>query len=55
MAGYSMGVRQADQRSLLLRSRADQESATAEALRTIVELDLAERQTIEPPRGFGCD
>ena len=27
-----------------------QESATAEALRTIVELDLSELQAIEPPR-----
>lgn len=32
-----------------------QESATAEALRTIVELDLSELQAIEPPRGFGRD
>ena len=29
--------------------------ATAEALQTIVELDLSELQTIEPPRGFGRD
>jgi len=32
-----------------------QESATAEALRAIVDLDLSELQTIEPPRGFGRD
>ena len=32
-----------------------QDSATAEALRTIVELDLSELQAIEPPRGFGRD
>lgn len=32
-----------------------QESATAEALRTIVDLDLSELQAIEPPRGFGRD
>ena len=32
-----------------------QDSATAEALRTIVDLDLSELQAIEPPRGFGCD
>jgi hypothetical protein len=32
-----------------------QESATAEALRAIVELDLSELQAIEPPRGFGRD
>lgn len=31
------------------------DSATAEALRTIVDLDLPEFQAIEPPRGFGCD
>jgi hypothetical protein len=31
------------------------DSATAEALQTIVELDLSELQTIEPPRGFGRD
>jgi hypothetical protein len=31
------------------------ESATAEALRTICDLDLAELQTINPPRGFGRD
>lgn len=28
---------------------------TAEALQAIVELDLSELQTIEPPRGFGRD
>lgn len=32
-----------------------QDSATAEALRAIVELDLADLQAIEPPRGFGRD
>jgi hypothetical protein len=32
-----------------------QESATAEVLRAIVELDLSELQAIEPPRGFGRD
>ncbi len=32
-----------------------QDSATAEALRTIVEFDLCELQAIEPPRGFGRD
>jgi hypothetical protein len=32
-----------------------QDSATAEALRAIVEFDLAELQAIEPPRGFGRD
>jgi hypothetical protein len=32
-----------------------QEGATGEALRTIVELDLSELQAIEPPRGFGRD
>ena len=32
-----------------------QVSATAEALRAIVELDLSELQAIEPPRGFGRD
>jgi hypothetical protein len=32
-----------------------QESAIAEALRAIVELDLSELQAIEPPRGFGRD
>jgi hypothetical protein len=32
-----------------------QESALAEALRTIVELDLSELQAIEAPRGFGRD
>jgi len=31
------------------------ESATAEALQAIVELDLSELQAIEPPRGFGRD
>lgn len=31
------------------------ESVTAEALRAIVDLDLSELQTIEPPRGFGRD
>jgi hypothetical protein len=30
-----------------------QDSATAEALRTIVDLDLSELHAIEPPRGFG--
>jgi hypothetical protein len=32
-----------------------QESATAEALQAIDELDLDELQAIEPPRGFGRD
>jgi hypothetical protein len=32
-----------------------QDSATAEALRAIVDLDLDELQAIEPPRGFGRD
>ena len=32
-----------------------QDSATAEALRTIVDLDLSELQALEPPRGFGRD
>jgi rhamnogalacturonyl hydrolase YesR len=32
-----------------------QDSATAGALQAIVELDLSELQTIEPPRGFGRD
>ena len=32
-----------------------QDTATAEALRTICELDLADLQAIDPPRGFGRD
>ncbi len=32
-----------------------QESATAEALQAIVDLDLDELQAIEPPKGFGRD
>jgi hypothetical protein len=32
-----------------------QDTALAEALRAIVELDLSELQAIEPPRGFGRD
>jgi hypothetical protein len=32
-----------------------QDSAIAEALRTICDLDLTELQAIEPPRGFGRD
>jgi hypothetical protein len=32
-----------------------QDSALAEALRAILELDLSELQAIEPPRGFGRD
>lgn len=31
------------------------DSATAEALRAIAELDLSELQAIEPPRGLGRD
>ena len=31
------------------------DSATAEALRAICELDLAELESIEPPKGFGRD
>ena len=31
------------------------DSATAEALRAICDLDLTELQAIEPPRGFGRD
>jgi hypothetical protein len=32
-----------------------QDSALADALRAIAELDLSELQAIEPPRGFGRD
>ena len=32
-----------------------QESALADALRAIVDLDLSELQAVEPPRGFGRD
>ena len=32
-----------------------QDTATAEALRAICELDLSELQSIVPPRGFGRD
>jgi hypothetical protein len=32
-----------------------QDSATAEALRAICDLELSELQAIEPPRGFGRD
>jgi hypothetical protein len=32
-----------------------QDSALAEALRAIVELDLSALQAVEPPRGFGRD
>jgi hypothetical protein len=32
-----------------------QDSATAEALRAVCDIDLAELQAIEPPRGFGRD
>jgi hypothetical protein len=32
-----------------------QDSVTAEALRAIADLDLAELLAIEPPRGFGRD
>ena len=32
-----------------------QDSATAEALHAICDLDLTELQTIVPPRGFGRD
>lgn len=32
-----------------------QDSATAEALRAICDLDLDELQAVEPPRGFGRD
>jgi hypothetical protein len=32
-----------------------QDSALADALRAIVELDLSELQAAEPPRGFGRD
>jgi hypothetical protein len=31
------------------------DSATAEALGAVVDLDLSELQAIEPPRGFGRD
>jgi hypothetical protein len=31
------------------------DGTTAEALQAIVELDLSELQSIEPPRGFGRD
>jgi hypothetical protein len=32
-----------------------QDSATAEALRAICDLDLSELQAVVPPRGFGRD
>jgi hypothetical protein len=31
------------------------DSATADALRAICELDLSELESVEPPRGFGRD
>ena len=31
------------------------ESATAEALRVVCDLDLSEVESVEPPRGFGRD
>jgi len=31
------------------------DSTTAEALRAVCDLDLAELQAIDPPRGFGRD
>jgi hypothetical protein len=31
------------------------ESATADALRTICDLDLSDLDSVEPPRGFGRD
>ena len=31
------------------------ESATAEALRAVCDLDLSELDSVEPPRGFGRD
>lgn len=31
------------------------ESATAEALRAVCDLDLSELESVEPPRGFGRD
>ena len=31
------------------------ESATADALRTICDLDLSELENVDPPRGFGRD
>jgi hypothetical protein len=34
---------------------ATRESATGEALQTIVDLDLDELMAIHPPRGFGRD
>jgi hypothetical protein len=35
--------------------QATRSSPTAEALQTIVDLDLDELSAIEPPRGFGRD
>jgi hypothetical protein len=32
-----------------------QESATAEALRAITEIDLSELESVAPPRGYGRD
>jgi len=32
-----------------------QDGATADVLRAICDIDLAELQAIEPPRGFGRD
>jgi hypothetical protein len=32
-----------------------QDTATAEALQAICDLDLADLQAIDPPRGFGRD
>jgi hypothetical protein len=32
-----------------------QDSTTSEALQVICDFDLAELQSIEPPRGFGRD
>jgi hypothetical protein len=50
-----VALRAAYARWLEALPEATRESATGEALQAIVDLDLEEIMTIQPPRGFGRD
>jgi hypothetical protein len=54
-ARHNRRARRPARRIYRLGRRNAYDSATAEALQTICDLDLGELQAIEPPRGFGRD
>ncbi len=53
--GSAQSIRNTDAAWLEALPTSLQDTATAEALQAICDLDLADLQAIDPPRGFGRD